>query len=202
MPQKTGMSKGLAVVFGVLTVSAIAGMISMIIVFKVETAGMNMTARPIITTTTANPPVDMRLPRNLVPEHYDIQIQLHLYTRIVEEVNVTTPNQTLLFTGNSTVRFYCEQGTRHLYLHTGDQTLSDPRVTNADTGASIGVADMSVDYESDFLAIELKESLETGGNYSLFLSFQGNISENLQTLYVSQYTETDLSAENETIAER
>lgn len=203
MPRKAGLSKGFAVAFAVLTVSAIAGMITMITVYKIEIGTMNVTVPPTIQTTTMAPPPVMRLPRNLIPESYKIFIQPHIYTRIVEVVNVTTPNQTLLFTGTSTVNLYCVQGTRRIYLHSRDLVVSDPSVTNRDTGESVGVATFTpFADEKDFLAIELEKNLIAGGNYSLFLAFQGNVSENLETLYLSKYTEIDLDSENETIAER
>lgn len=81
--------------------------------------------------------------------------------------------------------------------------MSDPSVTDRNTGETVGVATFtSFADEKDFLEIELEENLKAGGNYSLFLAFQGGVSENLETLYLSKYTETDRDSENETIAER
>ncbi|XP_037538583.1 alanyl (membrane) aminopeptidase a [Nematolebias whitei] len=203
MPRKVVLSKGFAVAFAVLTVSAIAGMITMLTVYKIEIGNMNVTRPPTVPSTTMAPPPVMRLPRNLIPESYKIFIQPHIYTRIVEVVNVTTPNQTLLFTGNSTVNLYCVQGTRRIYLHSRDLVVSSPIVTNRNTGETIGIATFTpFADEKDFLEIELEENLRAGGNYSLFLAFQGDISENLETLYLSKYTEVDRDSENETIAER
>lgn len=203
MPGKVVLSKAFAVAFAVLTASAIAGMITMITVYQIEISGMNVTRPPTVPTTTMAPRPVMRLPRNLIPERYKIFIQPHIYTRIVEVVNVTTPNQTLIFTGNSTVHLHCVQGTRRIYLHSRDLVVSDPRVTNRNTGEAVDIATFtSVADEKDFLEIELEESLRAGGNYSLFLAFQGDVSENLETLYLSKYTEIDRDSENETIAER
>ncbi|MEQ2180919.1 hypothetical protein GOODEAATRI_006187 [Goodea atripinnis] len=203
MPKKSGISKGFAVAFVVLTVCAIAGMISMMVVYEIQTNGLNMTAPPIITTSTPPPPPVMRLPRSLIPESYDIILQPHLYTSIKEEVNVTTPNQTLTFTGNSTVHFQCHQDTTYIFLHSLGLNVFAPRVIDKDTGNPIKVR--SVKHHEDvshFLEINVDGRFKAGGNYSLFLAFEGEISEYLQALYVSKYTETNKEAVNETIEER
>ncbi|MED6244505.1 hypothetical protein ATANTOWER_013710 [Ataeniobius toweri] len=203
MPKKSRVSKGFAVAFVVLTVCAIAGMISMMVVYEIQTNGLNMTAPPIITTSTPPPPPVMRLPRSLIPESYDIILQPHLYTSIKEEVNVTTPNQTLTFTGNSTVHFQCHQDTTYIFLHSLGLNVFAPRVIDKDTGNPIKVR--SVKHHKDvshFLEINVDGRFKAGGNYSLFLAFEGEISEYLQALYVSKYTETNKEAANETIEER
>ncbi|XP_017284424.1 alanyl (membrane) aminopeptidase a [Kryptolebias marmoratus] len=203
MPLKPGLSKFFAVAFVILTVSSIAGMISLIAVFKIQLAGWNATSPIPTTTTTLSPPPIMRLPRNLIPESYNIFIKVELYTRIVEVVNVTTPNQTLSFSGNSTVNFHCAEQTRHIYLHSRDLRIFNLSVTNKSMGNSISINSYtSYKDETDFLKIELINTLLAGKNYSLFLAFQGELSENLNTLYVSKYTETDRSSENETTVER
>lgn len=52
--------------------------------------------------------------------------------------------------------------------------------------------------QSDFLEIQLDESLEAGEDYSLFLAFKGQMSEGLDGLYVSSYSEGMPASENET----
>uniref|UniRef100_A0A3B3W018 Aminopeptidase n=1 Tax=Poecilia latipinna TaxID=48699 RepID=A0A3B3W018_9TELE len=203
MPQKSTLSKALAVAFAVLTVSAIGGMISMMIVFEIQTNNLTMTELPTVPSTTLAPPPVMRLPRSLIPERYEIFLHPQFYSRIVEEVNVTTPNQTLFFNGNSTVYFRCHQATKHIFLHSFELSVSPPEVIDRDNNKKLSVlSHQQHDDESDFLEIEMEENLKTDGNYSLFLSFEGEISEYLQALYVSKYTETDLDFVNDTIQER
>ncbi|XP_054884353.1 alanyl (membrane) aminopeptidase-like b [Poeciliopsis prolifica] len=203
MPRKSALSKGLAVAFVVLTVSAIGGMISMMILFEIQTSNLTMTELPTVPTTTLAPPPVMRLPRSLIPDRYQILLHPHFYSRIVEKVNVTTPNQTLFFNGSSTVFFRCHQPTKHIFLHSFELNVTSLRVTDHDKNDQVTV--LSHQYhedESDFLEIELGKNLETDGNYSLSLSFEGEISEYLQAMYVSKYTETNLDAVNDTIQER
>ncbi|XP_041853579.1 alanyl (membrane) aminopeptidase a isoform X2 [Melanotaenia boesemani] len=203
MPQYAGMSKIIAGAFALLSASAITGLITMVIIYKIEIGPMKPTPRPTLASTTTSPPPVMRLPKNLKPDSYDIIIQPQLYSRIIEEVNVTTPNQTLLFTGNSTVHFHCVQGTSSIYLHSKDLTVSSPRVLDKATNEQISASQPVLHQdESNFLEIQLDESLKAGGNYSLFLAFEGAISDNLEGLYVSTYIEGSLAYEGDTNAER
>ncbi|XP_026222167.1 alanyl (membrane) aminopeptidase a [Anabas testudineus] len=203
MPKGSFLSKALAATFIVLTISVIGGIITMIILYKTEISGMNPTARPTLPPTTTAPPPVMRLPPNLVPERYTIFIQPHFYTKIIEEVNVTSPNQTMLFTGNSTVEFRCVERTSTIYLNSKDLKVSNPLVKNTKTNEKIPHSSMiSHDDESNFLEIPLNEHLEAGKNYSLFLDFEGEISVNLEGLYLSSYVEGGPAYEGDRNAER
>ncbi|XP_044047927.1 alanyl (membrane) aminopeptidase a [Siniperca chuatsi] len=196
MPKESFTTKAFAVAFVVLTVSVIAGIVTMTIFYKIEISNMNATARPTFPSTTTGPPPVMRLPKNLIPYSYKVFLQPHLYTQIIEVVNVTSPNQTMLFTGNSTVNFHCVQRTSTIYLNSKYLTVSNPEVKDKNTNKMIDVSALNHHKdESDFLEIQLNSALEAGRNYSLFLAFKGEISENLDALYVSTYLEGDPSTE-------
>ncbi|XP_070687597.1 alanyl (membrane) aminopeptidase-like b [Pempheris klunzingeri] len=198
MGQESITSKAFASAFAVLSVSAIAGLVTMIIVYKVEIVKLHPSPRPTLPSTTMGPPPVMRLPKNLIPDSYKIFLQPHLYTRIIEVVNVTSPNQTMLFTGNSTVNFHCVQGTTAIYLNSKDLTVSNPVVMDTNKNKRINVLSMKHHQDaSNFLEIQLNHALEAGGNYSLFLAFKGEISENLDALYVSTYLEGSPSYEGD-----
>ncbi|XP_061577195.1 alanyl (membrane) aminopeptidase-like b [Cololabis saira] len=198
MAMTSATSKVLASCFAVLAVSVIAGTITMGVVYHFEMLEINPTRRPD-TSSTVPPIPTLRLPKTLVPDTYTLVLQPHLYTRIVEEVNVTTPNQTLLFTGNSTVSFQCVKETRAIYLHSKDLKIHSRRVynnTKEDTEEDIRISSWKVhEDESDFLEIQLSEPLKAGGNYSLFLEFSGAISDTLEALFVSTYVEQDTNEE-------
>uniref|UniRef100_A0A8C2XAC1 Aminopeptidase n=1 Tax=Cyclopterus lumpus TaxID=8103 RepID=A0A8C2XAC1_CYCLU len=190
MAKESGISKILAGTFVFLTISVIAGIVTMIIFYKTEIALMDPTPRPMFTSSTTSLPPVIRLPKNLVPQSYQVFLQPHLYTRIIEVVNVTSPNQTMLFTGNSTVTFHCVQGTSVVYLHSRNLDVSGPVVMNKDTNERIGVSSMKNEEDTrNFLEIQLNAALEAGGNYSLFLAFNGEITENLNGVFVSTYAQ-------------
>lgn len=202
MAKESFISKTVAITFVVMTCSVIAGMITMIILYKTQIADLNPTPRPTFSTTTTGPPPVMRLPKYLVPETYTVYLQPHLYTKIIEEVNVTSPNQTLLFTGNSTVVFHCVQTTSAIYLHSKDLTIIDSSVVSLKDNVRVKINEM-IHHEdvSDFLEIQLNEALEKGKNYSLFLSFEGVMSQSLDGLYLSSY-HADVAAEEGDSRER
>uniref|UniRef100_A0A8C9X018 Aminopeptidase n=1 Tax=Sander lucioperca TaxID=283035 RepID=A0A8C9X018_SANLU len=190
MPKTSVVSKAIAAAFVVLTVSVIGGIITMIILYKTEISTMNPTPRPTRpVSTTVLPPV-MRLPKNLIPLSYKVFLMPQLYTRIIEKVNVTSPNQTMDFLGNSTVSFQCVERTSTIYLKSMNLAVSNGKVKNENTNKMIEVSAMKTHRDdTNFLEIQLREALEEGGNYSLFLTFKGEISENLDGMYVSTYVE-------------
>uniref|UniRef100_A0A3B4ZL34 Aminopeptidase n=1 Tax=Stegastes partitus TaxID=144197 RepID=A0A3B4ZL34_9TELE len=192
MPSKSGMSKAFAVAFVVLTVSVIAGTVTMFILYEIQMHGVNATAQPTFPATTEPPPPVLRLGKSVVPVRYSLSLRVGLYTRIIQEVNVTSPNQTLSFSGNSTVHFRCAQRTNSIFLHGLDLLVSDPQVKHTDTGRTVGSSLKKPDKKSRFLEVGLKDFMEVGEHYSLTLSFEGELSENLEALYVSQYREEDL----------
>ncbi|KAK5867984.1 hypothetical protein PBY51_012433 [Eleginops maclovinus] len=190
MSKNSLVSKAFAAAFAVLTISSIAGIVTMVILYKTQISTMNPTPRPTFPSTTTGLPPVMRLPKNLVPERYKVLLWPHFYTRIIEEVNVTSPNQTALFTGNTTVFFHCVQSTSTIYLHSQDLEVFGGSVVNIDKNERIPVI-QTVNHkdQTDFLEIQLDNALETGGNYSLYLAFSGELSDNLLGMYSSTYEE-------------
>lgn len=203
MSQNSFKSKAFAGAFAVLSLSVIAGVITMTIFYNIAVDKEKPTPRPAVPSTTAGPPPVMRLPRNLAPSSYKIFLKPELYVKIIEEVNVTSPNQSMVFTGNSTVNFHCIQGTKTIYLNSKDLTVSNPVVMDQSTNKGIRVTGMKHhEDQSDFLEIQLADALVAGGNYSLFLAFKGDISENLDALYVSTYLQGHPAYEGDTDVER
>ncbi|XP_061775890.1 aminopeptidase N-like [Nerophis ophidion] len=196
---KIASSKGFAAAFVVLALSVIGGIVTMIIMYKTEISTMNPTPRPTYPSTTLAPPPEMRLPTSLVPENYNIFLKMDLYSQIVEEVNVTTPNQTLLFSGTSLVRFLCVEKTKSIFVHSLDLLISDAVVKNEGENKEIRILSMKHHQDqSDFLEFELNEALEEGRTYSLFVSFSGNMSDELHGLYVGTYDERHARSQSPT----
>uniref|UniRef100_A0A674CML7 Aminopeptidase n=1 Tax=Salmo trutta TaxID=8032 RepID=A0A674CML7_SALTR len=180
------ISKFLAIAIVVLTVSSIGGIITMIIVYENERIKTQPTAPPTTNSTTpypAGPPPNMRLPGNLIPESYDIVLQPHLYI-----VMNNTTNQSLVFTGNSTVYFRCVENTKTIVLHSKEQNVTAVKVTDLDKEKIIKV-DNTILYsnESNFLEIVLDSVLVKDGNYSLFTAFEGELLDDLAGFYMSSY---------------
>ena len=189
------LSKVFAIITVTLTVSAIAGIVTMLIVYEAQIAGMDPTPRPTTLPPTelpTGPPPDMRLPGNLVPKSYELYLQPYLYPSLnMSDVNVT--DQTMLFTGNSTVVFQCVEKTKTIILHNNNLTLVGLNVTDLDSKKLLPFSKyLQHDDWTNFLEIQMSDALAEGGNYSLFLDFQGEILDDLEGLYISTYNEDGL----------
>lgn len=203
MSKNSYMSKTMAVIFGLLTIVVIGSLVGMIIFYNMELERLKPTPPPMIPTTTLAPPPEMRLRGDVLPESYQIFIHVHFKTRFIEEVNVTSPNQTLYYDGNVTIHFHCVERTKTIFLHSRHQNVSNPRVKNRDSGKALTVEDYILHKDqSDFLEIQLENPLDVGNNYSLFLAFSADANENLDGLFLSNYQEGKPESEEDPYAER
>ncbi|KAM9376125.1 aminopeptidase N-like [Pholidichthys leucotaenia] len=191
MPKKSGLSKAVAVIFVVLTVSAVAAMITMAAVYKIWIDDHLPTIRPTDSSTTTPPPPVMRLPKNLIPLKYEIFLWPRLYNKTsISDNDVITPNQMLHFTGNSTVFFKCVQNTSSIYLHSKDLKVTNELVKNNNKHEGVDILKINRPSDgSDFFQVKLHSSLTAGETYSLSLDFEGELSENMEGLYISSYVE-------------
>ncbi|XP_068595223.1 aminopeptidase N-like [Brachionichthys hirsutus] len=190
MAKGSTISKTLAATFVILTASTIAGIVTMIALYQSQISLQNPSPRPTLgPTTTVAPPV-MRLPKNLIPHSYKIFLQPHLYSRIIELENVTSPNQTMSFSGNTTIYFDCVEPTSTIFLQSLDLTIAgEAVVTNKKTNDRMRVREViHHNNQSNFLEIQLEKDLEAGEMHSLFLAFTGQI-DVIDALYASTYEE-------------
>uniref|UniRef100_A0A6Q2Y6I6 Aminopeptidase n=1 Tax=Esox lucius TaxID=8010 RepID=A0A6Q2Y6I6_ESOLU len=187
------ISKVLAIATVVLTVSSIGGIIAMMIAYETMRIEVMPTPppTPIITTPyPTGPPPNMRLPGNLIPKSYDILLQPHLYT-----VMTNATNQSLIFTGNSTVCFKCLKNTTTIILHSKEQNVNAVGVTDVDNIKSIKITEtLLYGNESNFLEIRLDGLLVEGGNYCLVTEFQGELLDDLAGFYLSSYKKGYIAA--------
>ncbi|KAL7871287.1 hypothetical protein SRHO_G00087840 [Serrasalmus rhombeus] len=182
------ISKGLAIATVVVTVSAICGIVLMVVMYQLQIEKKPPVRPPTFAPTTpfpTGPPPSLRLPDSLVPESYEIFLQPYLY---VELPNAT--DQTPFFKGNSTVRFQCVKNTRSIFLHALQLNVTKVVVTHSVTGNNIGVGRTTLhEDESNFFEIQLKDVLIGNGSYyDLFTEFEGQLLDDLAGLYMSQYS--------------
>lgn len=198
MPKKSLISKTAAAVFIIVTVCAIIGIVAMVILHNTEISEMDPTTHPTLGNTITGPPPSMRLPKTLIPASYKVVLQPHLYTRFFKEDNVTSDK--IMSTGNSTVYFHCTQKTQTILLHSKNLTIiGEPVVMNIKNNMRTNISEWKLhDDQSDFLEVLLEEPLEEGEDYSLFLAFLGEMSENHDGLYISTYQEGEPEYEDDT----
>lgn len=183
------ISKGLAIATVVLTVSAVCGIVLMVVMYQLQIDKYPPERRPTVVPTTPVPtglPPSLRLPDNLIPESYSLFLQPYLYTELTNGTD-----QVSVFKGNSTVRFKCVKDTRSIFLHASHLSVTKVVVTQSFTGKNVEVARYTVHLnESNFFEIQLKDTLIGNGTYyDLFTEFEGELLDDLAGLYKSQYTE-------------
>lgn len=119
-------------------------------------------------------PLDFRLPNDLVPEYYNLQIQ----PRLVEN-NFT-------FRGNVTISVLCVSSTRKITLHAKDLEILDTKVFESES--NLGVRKVKKDSENDFLILYMKVDLKQNKRYQIKISFSGYLSDVSQGFYWKNYT--------------
>ena len=128
------------------------------------------------------PTTGVRLPRDLEPIHYDL------------ELTVSLKNNS--FRGNVRMHVYARKSTRYVIFHIKPFYLhilkDDVTVTLlTETNESNGLYDIVrqfEDYEREIYVLELKQKLSAGYNYSININtFTGHIFGDLKGLYLSSY---------------
>ncbi|XP_030620469.1 alanyl (membrane) aminopeptidase-like b [Chanos chanos] len=190
MAKAVRISKVLAIVTVVLTISAIGGIASMLAVYLIQIQKNPPTPPPTIVSTTAfptGPPPTMRLPQNVFPVSYRIHLQPYLYA-----APSNTTKQSFVFTGNSTVIIKCVETTKSIFLQSKDLNVTSVTVYDSISGDDLVESYQLHDGESNFLEIQLKDILYGNESfYEVFTAFEGELMDDLTGLYVSTYTEDD-----------
>lgn len=122
------------------------------------------------------PHKDLRLPKDLKPLSYKLDLR----------VNLTT----LKYSGVVKIRIVCDKTTRYVILHCGDLDVMNVSVTTAENSREKGMLLKRIlaFKENQQLCIELREALRTGGVYYVTLEFKSKISDRLEGFYKSSYT--------------
>ncbi|XP_014434715.1 aminopeptidase Q [Pelodiscus sinensis] len=134
-----------------------------------------------------------RLPGALLPLHY----QLRLWPRV-------SPGQPAPFgfSGQVNITVRCAQDTDTVLLHSAQLELWGAAVrgplpeepARANGGGSIQVEELWLEEEREYAVLELRRSLLAGGSYVLQLSFRGTLSEELDGLFLTHYTDQGQSS--------
>nr|CAD7454244.1 unnamed protein product [Timema tahoe] len=141
---------------------------------------------PMTEVTTSSPPqvppkapkLDVRLPRAIKPDSYDIKI-----IPFIVEGNFT-------FHGAVSIVLNVTQDTRNVTLHVNDiKVLQDTVevVEERDTNGSVAVQRISNDSARQFLVLHLAGVLTAGRQYTVRMRYIGNLNDALQGFYRSSY---------------
>ncbi|XP_063436787.1 aminopeptidase N-like [Mytilus trossulus] len=137
------------------------------------------TTTPTVSTT---PPGggDVRLPLNLYPFLYDLEIQPFIYE---------TNSSDFYFIGKVRIDMECRRSTNEIVLHSNklNITTSSVTITPMSPGQSTIIPTIEFDTVNQFLILKSTTSLVAGSNYSVYIEFNGPILSNLAGLYQSSY---------------
>lgn len=123
----------------------------------------------------------VRLPRSVVPEHYDIELQPYLI-----ENNFT-------FDGKVRIMVKVLQPTKNVTLHINNVTVDagSVRMTDIHSRMDHEIVSKSQDEEKEFYILHLKRNLKEGATYEIFMKYVGSLNNQLVGFYRSSYKDSD-----------
>ncbi|XP_065352034.1 aminopeptidase N-like [Cloeon dipterum] len=129
------------------------------------------TANSLSASTTALPTPSYRLPGDLRPEHYTLEIKTFL------------DGENSRFEGRVLIRVKCEKDTSRVVVHSTDLILNTDQVRVGDKE----IIGHEFDTRNEFYIIKLKEELKSGSKYVIEIPFEGNLTTSLKGYYRSSY---------------
>jgi len=135
------------------------------------------TAAPATTSVPASNSSAFRLPENLRPEHYALDIKTFL-----EEDNFR-------FEGKVLIRVFVTEDTSKVVVHSRglNVTTDEVKVTSTETGLPLEIEGHEFDLENNFYVIHLKEALKKDGKYLVDIPYKAPLTTLLAGYYRSSY---------------
>ncbi|XP_075230574.1 aminopeptidase N-like [Lycorma delicatula] len=129
-----------------------------------------------ITADYKKPEINVRLPRSVIPDSYNIELLPFIW-----EKNFT-------FNGQISIIVNVTEVTNNITLHVCDLEILNTNVTLHPDGQNIDVSKVSNDSERQFLIIHFDDYLQPGQQYSVGIRYIGILNDMLQGFYRSFYT--------------
>lgn len=184
------ITKNMATAAMVLAAIALLTIIALSIVYNREksknAAKLNVTTSMLPPTPTSNELWDKyRLPDTLAPQHYNVTLWPHL------EMDL---NGMYVFTGNSSVMFTCLKKTDLILIHSNKLNLTlfnghHAKLMGLDGVTAPAIKTTWFQTETHYLVIKLNGNLKPGKSYWLYTEFRGELADDLEGFYRSEYME-------------
>ncbi|KAM4572960.1 aminopeptidase N-like [Odontesthes bonariensis] len=190
------VSKTVAIVGIFVGVAALSTIIALSVVYSQERSkniddnngGGATTPEPSVTTPApSNEPWDQyRLPKRLVPDHYNVTLHPRL-----------TPDPTTglyIFTGDSSVQFQCVEDTNLILIHSNklNYTRVDGHLATLRSisgGSAPSISSSWLNPVTQYLVVQLNGNLMKDHWYQLHTKFTGELADDLGGFYRSEYIE-------------
>lgn len=148
-----------------------------------DTSTSTSTAVPSTTTSASKELWDhFRLPRSIVPVTYNVT----LWPRLTPDADGL-----YIFTGHSVVVFHCVKETDLVIIHSNKLNLTGPGAALRGLGHVTAPAIQKHWFveNTEYLVLQLSRGLAVGATYALHTEFQGELADDLQGFYRSEYEE-------------
>uniref|UniRef100_A0A7N9B1C1 Aminopeptidase n=1 Tax=Mastacembelus armatus TaxID=205130 RepID=A0A7N9B1C1_9TELE len=170
----------------VLAVSALATIIALSIAYDKEKAKNQGKPGDGAADSTSMPtPSTTQLPGSLVPVSYDVT----LWPRL-------EPNKDglYIFTGNSSVVFRCVEETDLIIIHSNKLNLTTfnghhAKLSGLGEATAPTIKKSWLVVKTEYLVVQLSNRLAVGATYVLHTEFLGELADNLEGFYRSEYVE-------------
>ena len=156
--RKLSKNECLCLVIGGIVLAVVAIVFSVVAVVSVNK------------TSSDDPWKNIRLPANIVPDHYEVSLSVDL-----ESFNVT---------GEVTVNAEVVSETPYVLIHAKDMNITGARVSQG--GSTVGIKSFNFT-ENEFYVIELSTTLKTGP-LDIHITFKYTLKDDLAGFYRSSYT--------------
>lgn len=139
--------------------------------------------RMFTTDSVAKKKLDVRLPRSVVPESYELRL-----IPFIEVGNFT-------FNGEVKILVNVTEDTKNVTLHAMDMNIDESftnikeyLATSNKTEKAVRILDQKNDTERQFYVIRTSDTLKRGKQYVVHLKYIGHLNDYLQGFYRSSYT--------------
>lgn len=143
-------------------------------------------ATPLRTSFSPKDPWDYyRLPSSLLPLSYNVT----LWPRLEPDADGL-----YVFTGHSVVIFTCVEETDLVIIHSNKLNLTTfsghhAKLLGLDRASAPAIQRSWFVERTQFLVLQLRSRLPVGASYALYTEFRGELADDLQGFYRSEYTE-------------
>ncbi|XP_012674836.1 aminopeptidase N-like [Clupea harengus] len=195
------MSQGFYISKTVAVIAAVVGIAAAVTIFGLSVAyskqkppaggeggGEGTLVAPTPPPEPKEPWERYRLPDTLSPVHYNIT----LWPRLEKD-----EHGMYIFTGHSTVDFVCVKTTDLILIHSHQLNLTKfsghhATLTGLDGAAAPTIKTTWLQQKTQYLVIQLNGKLVPGKSYQLYTKFQGELADDLEGFYRSEYTENGI----------